>query len=210
MGRYTGPVERLSRREGVELHLKGARALNGKSALARRGPVPPGGHRAGARRTPSTYGRQLRAKQLAKRYYGVRERQFRRYVREAGRGGEGRIGEELLALLERRLDNTVYRLGLATTRAQARQFVSHGHVLVDGRRVTIASYSMRPGQLVEIRRRSAVEPLAREAAGLAGAVGTWLEADRDRLCGRMLRLPQRPEIPAPIEERLIVELYSRR
>jgi small subunit ribosomal protein S4 len=146
MGRYTGPVERLSRREGVELFLKGERALNGKSALERRGPVPPGQHGTRRGRRESIYGRQLREKQRAKRYYGVRERQFRRYVRAAARRRDARMGEQLLAMLETRLDNVVYRLGFATTRAQARQFVAHGHVLVDGRRVTIPSYGLRAGQ----------------------------------------------------------------
>ena len=155
MGRYTGPVEKLSRREGVELFLKGERALNGKSALERRGPAPPGQHgtRRGSR--PSIYANQLRAKQRAKRYYGVRERQFRRYVREATRRREGVTGEELVRLLERRLDNVVYRLGLAATRAQARQFVSHGHVRVDGRASTARPTSSGPAS------RSASTPRAR-------------------------------------------------
>ena len=128
MGRHTGPVEKLSRREGVELFLKGERALNGKSALERRGDAPPGQHGQARRKKPSIYETQLRAKQTAKRYYGVRERQFRSYVKAAGRSREGVTGEELLRLLERRLDNVVYRLGFAGTRAQARQFVNHGHV----------------------------------------------------------------------------------
>ena len=136
MGRHTGPRERLSRREGVELELKGLRRLAGKSGLERRGAVPPGEHGARRRRQPSTFSLQLRAKQVLKRMYGVRERQFRRLVREAQRSHD-RTGDRLLEFLERRLDNVVYRLGLATTRAQARQFVSHGHVLVDGGRVTI-------------------------------------------------------------------------
>jgi small subunit ribosomal protein S4 len=209
VGRYTGPVERLSRREGVELYLKGLRAINGKSALARRGALPPGQH--GARRPdkPSVFSTQLRAKQVAKRYYGVRERQFRRYVDAAERRG-GRTGEALLVALERRLDNVVYRLGLATTRAQARQFVGHGHVLVDGRRVDIASYPVRPGQVVAIRPGAPVAPLVREATELTGGVGPWLQADHDGLAGTVLRLPERREIPAPVSEQLIVEFYSRR
>ena len=209
MGRYTGPVERLSRREGVELYLKGLRAINGKSALARRGPLPPGQH--GNRRPgkPSVFSTQLRAKQLAKRYYGVREKQFRRYVARAERRG-GRTGDQLLIELERRLDNVIYRLGFASTRAQARQFVSHGHVLVDGRRVDIPSFQVAPGQVVTFRDGSPVEPLIREATELTGGVGPWLQADFDGLSGKVLRLPERREIPAPIEEQLIVEFYSRR
>jgi small subunit ribosomal protein S4 len=209
MGRYTGPVERLSRREGVELFLKGERALNGKSGLERRGPAPPGQHGQGRRAKQSIYAVQLRAKQRAKRYYGVRERQFRRYVTQAQRGS-GLTGERLLVLLERRLDNVVYRLGFATTRAQARQFVNHGHVLVDGRRVDIASYSVRPGQVVTLHPDSPVTPLARAATELTSIVSGWLESDLDGLAGRMLREPMRGEIPAPVEEQLVVEFYARR
>ncbi len=209
MGRYTGPVERLSRREGVELYLKGLRAVNGKSALARRGPLPPGQHGNRRPNKPSVFSTQLRAKQLAKRYYGVRERQFRRYVERAERRG-GRTGDHLLIELERRLDNVVYRLGFASTRAQARQFVSHGHVLVDGRRVDVASFQVSAGQVVTFRDRSPIEPLVREATELTSGVGAWLQADFDGLSGKVLRLPERREIPAPIEEQLIVESYSRR
>jgi small subunit ribosomal protein S4 len=209
VGRYTGPVERLSRREGVELYLKGLRAVNGKSALARRGALPPGQHGNRRPNKPSVFSTQLRAKQLAKRYYGVRERQFRRYVDAAERRG-GRTGEELLVALERRLDNVVYRLGFASTRAQARQFVGHGHVLVDGRRVDIASYAVMPGQVVSIRDGAPIEPLVREATELTGGVGAWLQADVDGLSGTVLRLPDRREIPSPVQEQLIVEFYSRR
>jgi small subunit ribosomal protein S4 len=209
MGRYTGPVERLSRREGVELFLKGERALNGKSGLERRGPAPPGQQSQGRRAKQSIYALQLRAKQRAKRYYGVRERQFRRYVAEAQRG-TGLTGERLLVLLERRLDNVVYRLGFATTRAQARQFVNHGHVLVDGRRVDIASYSVRPGQVVTLKPGSGVAPLASAATELTNVVSGWLETDFEALAGRMLREPTRAEIPAPVEEQLVVEFYARR
>ena len=145
MGRYTGPVERLSRREGVELELKGLRRLAGKSGLERRGPTPPGEHGARRRRQPSTFALQLRAKQVLKRIYGVRERQFRRYVREA-QASRDRTGDRIVEALERRLDNVIFRLGFATTRAQARQFVNHGHVFVDGRRVTIPSFRVKPGK----------------------------------------------------------------
>jgi small subunit ribosomal protein S4 len=210
MGRYTGPVERLSRREGVELFLKGERAIHGKSALERRGPVPPGQHGTRRGRRESIYGQQLREKQRAKRYYGVRERQFRRYVKAAARRREGRMGEELLALLETRLDNVLYRLGFATTRAQARQFVSHGHALVDGRRVTIPSYNVRPGQTVAIAAGSPVKPLVEVATDLTSAMPGWLQVDFDRLEGQVVRRPQRSEITTPVDEQLIVEFYSRR
>jgi small subunit ribosomal protein S4 len=210
MGRYTGPVERLSRREGVELFLKGERALNGKSGLERRGPAPPGEHGRRRQPRPSIYATQLRQKQRLKRYYGVRERQLRRYVRDASRRREGRMGEHLLVLLERRLDNVVYRLGFAGTRAQARQFVVHGHVEVDGRKVDIPSYALRPGQRVAIRPGSPVIPAVQAALDLSGRMPGWLEADVEALSGQVLREPARAEIPAPVEEQLIVEYFARR
>jgi small subunit ribosomal protein S4 len=203
MGRHTGPVERLSRREGVELELKGVRRLAGKSGLERRGPIMPR-----RRRQPSTFALQLRAKQVLKRLYGVRERQFRRYVREAQRSHD-RTGDRLLELLERRLDNVLFRLGFATTRAQARQFVSHGHVLVDGRRVTIPSYRVKPGQVISIGASSPVRPAAADAAELLARVAPWLETDPDGLSGRVLRNPERADIYAPIDEQLVVEHFSR-
>jgi small subunit ribosomal protein S4 len=206
MGRYTGPVEKLSRREGVELFLKGERALNGKSALERRGDNPPGQHGGNRRRKASIYSTQLRAKQTAKRYYGVRERQFRTYVKAANRA-QGVTGEELLRTLERRLDNVVYRLGFAGTRAQARQFVNHGHVLVDGRKVDIASAQVKPGTTIAIK--EPVKPIAEAATELTGSVPSWLQTDFDGLAGTVLRLPARSEINAPVDEQLIVELYSR-
>jgi small subunit ribosomal protein S4 len=209
MGRYTGPTEKLSRREGVELELKGARRLARKGGLERRGDAPPGQHGHGRRRRQSVYGLQLREKQRAKRYYGVRERQFRRYLREAHKGIEGRLGERLMVLLERRLDNVLYRLGFATTRAQARQFVNHGHVLVNGRRVDIASFSVSPGDEIALKMDSPVAPAAREATEQIGRVAPWLMADFDGLRGTVVRLPGRLEIDAPVNEQLIVELYSR-
>ena len=207
MGRHTGPVEKLSRREGVELFLKGERALNGKSALARRGDAPPGQHGQARRRKPSIYQTQLRAKQTAKRYYGVREKQFRRYVKAATRSREGVTGEELLRLLERRLDNVVYRLGFAGTRAQARQFVNHGHVTVDGRKVDIASFEVKPGHSVAIS--GPMREVASASTELTGVVSGWLQTDFDALEGKVLRLPERSDINAPVDEQLIVELYSR-
>jgi small subunit ribosomal protein S4 len=206
MGRHTGPVEKLSRREGVELFLKGERALNGKSALERRGDAPPGQHGRTRRRKASIYSTQLRAKQTAKRYYGVRERQFRRYVDHANRA-QGVTGAELLRLLERRLDNVVYRLGFAATRAQARQFVNHGHISVNGRKVDIASFLVSPGDAVAVR--GPVREIATASTELTAAIPAWLQTDFDALEGKVLRLPERPEINAPVDEQLIVELYSR-
>jgi small subunit ribosomal protein S4 len=209
MGRHTGPVERLSRREGVELELKGVRRLAGKSALERRGALPPGEHGGRRRRQPSIFALQLRAKQVLKRMYGVRERQFRRYVEEAQRSRD-RTGDRLLQMLERRLDNVIFRLGFATTRAQARQFIGHGHVLVDGRRVTIPSYRVKAGQVVALRASSPVRPVSAEAAELLARVAPWLETDPDGLTGRVLREPVRRDINVPIDEQLVVEHFSRR
>jgi small subunit ribosomal protein S4 len=209
VGRYTGPRERLSRREGVELELKGVRRLAGKSGLERRGAIAPGEHGSRRRRAPSTFALQLRAKQVLKRIYGVRERQFRRYVREAQRSRD-RTGDRLLEILERRLDNVLFRLGFASTRAQARQFISHGHVLVDGRRVTIPSYRVRPGQVVGLRAGSPVRPAAADSTELLARVAPWLETDPDALVGRVLREPVRSDITVPIDEQLVVEHFSRR
>src|SRR6185295_6901707 len=209
MGGDSGPVERLSRREGVELELKGLRRLAGKSGLERRGPVPPGEHGSRRRRQPSTFALQLRAKQVLKRMYGVRERQFRRYVREAQASRE-RTGDRIVEALERRLDNVIYRLGFATTRAQARQFVSHGHVFVDGRRVTIPSYRVKAGQVVGLRDASPVRSTAAEAAELLARVAPWLETDPDALVGRVLRTPVRADVALPVDEQLVVEHFSRR
>ncbi|HYZ29218.1 MAG TPA: 30S ribosomal protein S4 [Thermoleophilaceae bacterium] len=206
MGRYRGPVEKLSRREGVQLFLKGERIAAGKSALERR-PYPPGEHGRGRQRQ-SEYRLQLREKQRAKRYYGVREREFRRYFERARREA-GVLGENLLRRLERRLDNVVYRLGLATTRAQARQFVTHGHVMVGGRKVDRPSYAVDPGEVITLKPGTRIEPVVRRATELSGHVPPWLTADHDNLNGRIERLPERPEIDAPVNEQLIVELYSR-
>jgi small subunit ribosomal protein S4 len=201
MGRDTGPVEKRSRREGVELELKGLRLLEGKSGMERR-PYPPGQHGRGRQRA-SEYATHLRAKQRAKRFYGLREKQFRSLFERAGGG------VQLLRMLELRLDNVVYRLGFATTRPQARQFVTHGHVLVNGRRVDLPSARLRPGDVVGIHPGGGVESLAREATGLVGRVPTWLLADHDELWGRVERAPEREEIAAPADEKLIVEFYAK-
>jgi small subunit ribosomal protein S4 len=208
MGRYTGPTERLSRRAGVELELKGERRVARKSGLDRRA-HPPGehGHRSGRR--GSTYALQLAAKQAAKRYYGVRERQFRRYVGEAQRTIGALTGERVLQLLELRLDNVLTRLGFAATRAQARQFIVHGHVEVNGRRCDIPSRRLSSGDVVAVRPGSPVRPAAQLATELTDRVAPWLLADTDALVGRVVREPARSEVQAPVEEQLIVEFYSR-
>ncbi|MBN1529762.1 MAG: 30S ribosomal protein S4 [Thermoleophilaceae bacterium] len=208
MGRYTGPRERLSRRAGVDLELKGERRMARKGGLERR-PHPPGEHGRTSGRRPSTYERQLRATQAAKRYYGVRERQFRRYVREAQRTLDALTGDRLLQLLELRLDNTLVRLGFAATRAQARQFVVHGHVDVDARRNDIPSRRLSPGDVVSIRLGSSVSEAARRASELVDRVPAWLLADHEALVGRVMRDPHRDEIQTPVDEQLIVEYYSR-
>jgi small subunit ribosomal protein S4 len=208
MGRYTGPKEKLSRRAGVELELKGERRMARKSGLDRRA-YPPGQHGANSGRRPSVYAVQLAAKQVAKRYYGVREHQFRRYVREAQRTADGRTGDRLLQLLEMRLDNVVHRLGFSATRAQARQFVTHWHVEVDGRRCDVPSRRVDPDSVVAIRANSPVRPVAHEATELTALIASWLLADQENLLGRVVRVPERAEIAVPVEEHLIVEYYSR-
>lgn len=205
MGRHTGPKEKLSRREGVDLDLKGERSALGKSAMDRR-PYPPGQHGRGRRRA-SEYSMQLRAKQQAKITYGLREQQFSTLFRKAARE-EGMAGENLLRHLERRLDNVVFRLGLATTRAQARQFVVHRHVTVNGKRVDRPSYEVSSGDEVAIKADAPVEPLVRRATDLAGPTPDWLLADHDNLRGSVSRLPERSDVTIPVDERLIVEYYS--
>lgn len=210
MGRYIGPVEKLERREGVQLDLKGKRALLGKTSIERRGAVPPGQHGARRRRGPSVYGQQLRESQKLKIAYGVRERQMRRLAARASRRHDTTSGEALLEALERRLDNVVARLGLASTRRQARQFIVHGHVQVDGARLDIPSARMADGARVSIAPGSPVEPLAREAAADIARIPAWLEADHDALAGRVLRAPERDEIAMPVTEQLVIERYARR
>ncbi|HFC03901.1 MAG TPA: 30S ribosomal protein S4 [Nitratifractor salsuginis] len=208
MARYRGPREKLERRLGVDLGLKGERRLAGKSALEKR-PYPPGQH--GQRRTKiSEYGLQLREKQKAKFMYGVSEKQFRAIFKEANRR-EGNTGELLIQLLEQRLDNVVYRMGFATTRAFARQLVNHGHILVDGKRVDIPSYRVKPGQKVEVREKSKNNPQIQRAMELTNQTGIveWVDVDKEKLFGIFTRIPEREEISIPVEERLIVELYSK-
>jgi small subunit ribosomal protein S4 len=192
----------------VELELKGERRMLRKSGLERRA-YPPGQHGSHSGRRPSVYAVQLAAKQIAKRYYGVRENQFRRYVREAQHTSHGRTGDRLLQLLELRLDNVLVRLGFAATRAQARQFVTHRHVEVDGVRCNVPSRRVQPGSVVAIRANSRVRAVAVEASELTALVAPWLLADQENLVGRVVREPARPEIAAPIEDQLIVEYYSR-
>lgn len=208
MARYRGPVEKLERRFGVSLALKGERRLAGKSALDKR-PYGPGQH--GQKRGKlSEYGLQLREKQKAKVMYGVSEKQFRSIFREANRL-EGNTGENLIRLIERRLDNVVYRMGFATTRRFARQLVTHGHILVDKKRVDIPSYFVKQGQKIEIAEKSKNNPQIMRALELTSQTGIspWVDIDKEKKFGIFTRYPEREEVVIPIEERLIVELYSK-
>jgi len=206
LARYTGPVCKLCRREGEKLFLKGERCLTDKCAIERRN-YPPGQH-GRTRVRQSEYRLQLREKQKARRYYGVLERQFRNYYEKASRL-PGATGENLLRLLETRLDSVLVRLGFAASRRQARQLVRHGHWLVNGRRVDIPSYQVRPDDVITLKPGSPAEPVVREATELTSAVPAWLQADHDGLTAKVLRWPERDEIPAPVQEQLIVELYSK-
>ena len=211
MARYVGPVCRLCRREGMKLFLKGERCYAEKCAIEKRN-VPPGSQQ-GRRRRPSKvmgYGLQLREKQKVKRTYGVLESQFRRYFAEADRR-RGITGETLLQLLERRLDNVVYRLGLATSRSQARQLVRHGHFRVNGKRADVPSYSLKAGDVVSVRERSNKKAsilYAMDEVKGRGIPG-WLEFDASTMTGRVASLPAREQINLPVQEQLIVELYSK-
>lgn len=202
-------VCRLCRREGVKLYLKGDKCYSRKCPVERRA-YPPGQHGQGMQRKLSDYGVQLREKQKMRRIYGVRERQFRNYIAEAVRR-TGVTGENLLQLLEMRLDNVIYRLGLASSRAQARQFVNHGHVQVNGRRVDIASCQVRPGDVVSVAEDARrIPPLvaALESAG-GRPLPSWLEFDTNQMTGKIVSTPVRDEIDTDVQESLIVEFYSR-
>ena len=209
MARYVGPVCRLCRREGMKLFLKGERCYGEKCAIERRN-VPPGQHGKGRKAKLIGYGLQLREKQRVKRMYGVLERQFRRYFETADRK-KGITGEILLQLLESRLDNIVYRLGFATSRAQARQLVRHGHFLVNDRRADIPSYLLRAGDRVVVKPASAKNPAIQYAMEEVKGRGVpeWLELDGAGPSGRLVAVPTREQLGLPVQEQLIVELYSK-
>ena len=209
MARYVGPACRLCRREGMKLFLKGERCYGEKCAIERRN-VPPGQHGKGRRARMAGYGLQLREKQRVKRMYGVLESQFRRYFKQADRK-KGVTGETLLQLLEKRLDNVVYRLGFATSRPQARQLVRHGHFTVNGRRADIPSYSVRAGDKVAVRKNSVKNPAiiyAMEEVKGRG-IPEWLQLDPENLAGLLTSIPTRDQLNLPVQEQLIVELYSK-
>src|SRR6202008_4606049 len=202
MARDLGPKCRLCRREGMKLFLKGERCLTEKCAVERRS-YPPGEHGRG-RIKQSEYLLQLREKQKARRYYGLLEKQFRGYYEKASRRS-GVTGEELLRMLETRLDNVVYRLGFAASRAQARQLVRHGHFQVNGRRVNIPSFQVRPNDVITVPPGSAAAQTIRDATDLVSTVASWLQADHDGLTGKVLKQLERTDIDAPVNEQLIVE-----
>ena len=208
MARYTGPVCRLCRREGTKLFLKGERCMTGKCALDRRSTVP--GQHVAANKKVREYGMQLREKQKTRRYYGVLEKQFVNYFEEADRQ-EGMTGENLLALLERRLDNVVYRMGMAESRKEARQLVLHGHFTLNGKKVTIPSLSVKVGDVVAVKESS------RDSAKIKGLMEgmasrlspKWLEVNKENAVAKVVALPAREDIDFDFNEQLIVELYSK-
>lgn len=212
MARYTGPVCKLCRREGEKLFLKGTRCYSSKCAIEKRN-YPPGQHGQESqfrRRRSSDYSLQLREKQKVRRIYGVLERQFRRYFRDAQQRS-GLTGSNLLAILESRLDNVVYRMGYAESRAQARQLVQHGHFEVNNRRTNVPSYVVRPGDEIVVREGSLKRTFFKQMKDIAKerSVPEWVSRDVNNLKGSMTRLPERTDIDLTINEQLIVEYYSR-
>ncbi|MGE5409086.1 MAG: 30S ribosomal protein S4 [Syntrophothermus sp.] len=206
MARDTSPQCKQCRREGQKLFLKGERCFTDKCGVERRS-YPPGEHGRGRLRQ-SEYRLQLREKQKTRRYYQVLEKQFRSYYEKASRQ-DGVTGENLLRLLESRLDNVLVRLGFAASRRQARQLINHGHWLVNGRRVDIPSYQVRPEDIISIKPDSKATGTIQRATELVSTVPAWLQADHDALTAKVLRYPERSEISAPVQEQLIVELYSK-
>ena len=208
MARYTGPVCRLCRREGEKLFLKGERCYSEKCSIGRRA-YAPGQHGQGRKKT-SEYGLHLRAKQRARRYYGVNEVQFSHYFEMAMRK-TGVTGENLLRILESRLDNVVYRAGFASSRAEARQLVGHGHFEVNGKRVDIASYLLKAGEVITVceKSRASEKSKAVVEANSGRPVPSWLDANSEAYTVKVLNLPERDAIDTPVEEQLIVEFYSK-
>ena len=208
MARYTGPVCRLCRREGTKLFLKGDRCLSGKCAIELRN-SPPGPH-AAARRNVKEYGLQLREKQKTKRYYGILEKQFRNYFEKAEKM-EGVTGENLLSLLERRLDNVAYRMGMGESRKEARQLVLHGHFRVNGKKIDIPSVQVKVGDVITLRDASRksekFKTLIEELD--SRTYPKWIELDKENVSAKIVALPKREDIDFPFEEHLIVELYSK-
>ena len=208
MARYTGSVCKLCRREGQKLFLKGERCYTDKCGVARRSYAP--GQHGQDRKKMSEYGLQLRTKQKTRRFYGVLESQFRKYFKEAA-SKPGMTGENLLCLLEQRLDNAVYRLGFASSHAQARQLVLHGHFTVNGKKTDIPSYSVKTGDTIAYNEKSRGTEIVKSIveANSSRPVPKWLDSDHENYQGKVVSLPKREDIDLPVEEHLIVELYSK-
>ena len=206
MARYTDANCKLSRREGQKLFLKGERCYSGKCALERRNYAP--GQHGQSRKKQSDYGHQLREKQKTKRFYGLQETQFRNLFDKAAKK-PGITGENLLILLETRLDNVVFRLGLASSRKEARQLVTHGHFTVNGKKATIPSMELKAGDVVKVKDKSASSPKFKEIKDMIITVPAWMSVDTEKLEGKILALPTRDQIDTPVAEHLIVELYSK-
>ena len=210
MARYTGPSCRLCRRDGTKLYLKGERCLTGKCAVARRAGAP--GQHGAQNKKLKEYGMQLREKQKAKRIYGVQEKQFKNLFAKADRK-EGQTGENLLILLERRLDNTVFRMGMAENRIDARQLVLHGHFTLNGKKVTIPSMSVKVGDVIAVKESSRssekIKGLMEALESRKSSVPKWLDVDTTNATATVVAMPQRDDVDFPFEEHLIVELYSK-
>ncbi len=206
MSRYTDANCRLCRREGQKLFLKGERCYSSKCAIEKRN-FPPGQHGQG-RKKVSDYGLQLREKQKAKRFYGLQETQFRNLFDKAARK-KGITGENLLILLETRMDNVVFRLGFASSRKEARQLVTHGHFTVNGKKVRIPSYTVKAGDVIKVKEKSTNSPKFKEIKDMAITVPSWMTVDVEKLEGKVVAIPARADIDTPVAEHLIVELYSK-
>ena len=206
MARYTDANCRLCRREGQKLFLKGERCYSGKCALEKRNYAP--GQHGQARKKTSDYGLQLREKQKAKRFYGMQEKQFRNLFDKAARK-QGKTGENLLILLETRLDNAVYRLGFASSRKEARQLVVHGHFTVNGKKATAPGLELKAGDVIKVKEKSTSSPKFKEIKEMSITVPSWMTVDVEKLEGKSVALPTREDIDTPVAEHLIVELYSK-
>ncbi len=206
MARYTDANCRLCRREGQKLFLKGERCYSGKCAIEKRNYAP--GQHGQSRKKVSDYGLQLREKQKAKRFYGMQEKQFRNLFEKAARK-QGKTGENLLVLLETRLDNVVYRLGFASSRKEARQLVVHGHFTVNGKKATAPAMQLKAGDVIKVKERSTSSPKFKEIKEMSITVPSWMAVDVEKLEGKIVAMPTREEIDTPVAEHLIVELYSK-
>ena len=206
MARYTGPSCRLCRREGQKLFLKGERCYSGKCAMEKRAYAP--GQHGQNRKKASDYGLQLREKQKAKRFYGLQEAQFHNYFVKA-EAKQGITGENLLIMLETRLDNTVFRMGFASSRKEARQLVTHGHFTVNGKKADIPSLQVKPGDVIAVKAKSTSSPKFKEIKEMTISTPEWVTIDTEKLEGKVLSVPTRAQIDTPVAEHLIVELYSK-